>query len=82
MTAKKEVGWVITVDEAHQDVLNDLVEQLTDCGLRVERVLVALGQITGHADPECADRMAAVAGVSSVIAATEFRAAPPDAEIQ
>lgn len=80
--------WVITVDQAHLNRLDDVVEGLQSAGLRVDRVLHSLGQVSGRtesaedAESSPQQRLAAVTGVESAVASQKVRISPPDAEIQ
>jgi len=91
MSAKQ---WIITVEDDHQDGIDQVVAELESAGLVVDRVLRSLGQITGHTEdagaedevdaamaPE-AQVFSSVIGVASADGAQRHSIAPPDAEVQ
>jgi hypothetical protein len=59
-----------------------VAERLRAAGMTVERVLGAVGIITGSVDTERRATLAAVPGVVAVEPDRPVRLAPPDAEIQ
>ena len=59
-----------------------VAEQLRAAGMTVERVLGAVGVITGSVDAERRASLAAVPGVVAVEPDRPVRLAPPGAEIQ
>lgn len=87
-----EQQWIITVDEAHLEEIDQVVAELEAAGLVVERVLRSLGQVTGHTEAtpgvqtrttaEATPRFSAVSGVASADGAQRHHIAPPDAEVQ
>lgn len=85
--AMAEQEWVITVKDAHLHRLDEVVADLEAAGLRVERVLKMLGQVTGRTvttektPDEDRASLASAAGVASVDAAVQHRLRPaPDGE--
>lgn len=82
--------WVITVDDEHLSHIDDVVAQLQEAGLVVEKVLRSLGQITGYTEGTSVQsdevsgthRLSAVSGVASIDGAQRHSVAPPDAEVQ
>ncbi|GAB3843183.1 hypothetical protein [Nesterenkonia populi] len=84
--AEKE--WVITVKDDHLHRLDEVVAELEAAGLRVDRVLSLLGQVTGRTsmDEEAPDAgrasLCSALGVASVDAAVQHRLDPPDSAVQ
>ncbi|GAA1145275.1 hypothetical protein [Nesterenkonia lutea] len=87
--------WIITVDDDHLDAMDEVVAELREAGLVVDKVLRSLGQITGYTEEPTgsaaglsaqADRrrpdLSAVTGVASADGARRHNIAPPDAEVQ
>lgn len=85
--------WIVTVDDQHLDQLDEVVNQLKDAGMRVDRVLYSIGQITGctrlaeasgdtaTADP-IRERLTVITGVVSVDVVQQYDIGPPDSEVQ
>lgn len=65
--AGTDVAILVTVADAHLGALDDVRAQLQDAGMHVERVLGAVGVITGSAPPGWEDltRLDCVAGVEA-----------------
>jgi hypothetical protein len=59
-----------------------VADGLRAAGMTVERVLGAIGVVTGSVDSERREALAAVPGVGAVELDRPVRLAPPDAEIQ
>ena len=59
-----------------------VAEQLRAAGMTVERVLGAVGIVTGSVDSERRASLAAVPGVVAVEPDRPIQLAPPDAEVQ
>lgn len=76
-------SWVITVDDAHADRVEEVASRLRDAGVRVTRTLPNLGMIQGCTDTSCASTdLAGILGVASVDAEVTHRINPPDAQLQ
>lgn len=72
----------VTVDEAHAGAIDEVAARLRDAGMDVDRVLGAIGVITGSVAASHLHRVAAVDGVASVEEQAGFKLPPPDAEVQ
>jgi hypothetical protein len=72
----------VTVDDAHAGAMHEVAARLRDAGFTVDRVLGAIGVITGSVASSQLASIAAVDGVASVERQTTFQLAPPDAEVQ
>ncbi|WP_150462713.1 hypothetical protein [Nesterenkonia ebinurensis] len=83
-----EQEWVITVADADLYRIDEVVAELAAAGLKVERVLSALGQVTGRteltgqAEGSTRQMLAAVDGIASVDVSRRHRLRPPDSEVQ
>ncbi|MGH2901850.1 MAG: ketohydroxyglutarate aldolase [Solirubrobacteraceae bacterium] len=72
----------ITVADTHRGEIDEVAERLRAAGMEVERVLAAIGVITGAVDQPRLAELAAVVGVAGVQEQASFRLAPPDADVQ
>ncbi|SDC11404.1 hypothetical protein [Actinokineospora iranica] len=73
----------VTVDDDGLARLPEVVAALEAAGMRVERVLAAIGAVTGTAAPDAIGDLRAVAGVDGVEpASAPFRLPPPDSDVQ
>lgn len=70
----------VTVDDEHVATIEDVVDQLRERGMSVDRVLVNLGIVTGTA--ENVDALRDVAGILAVDNEGRMGVAPPGHEIQ
>ena len=72
----------VTVDEAHAGAIDEVAARLRAAGMDVDRVLGAIGVITGSVAASRLHLVEAVEGVASVEEQTSFKLPPPDAEVQ
>ncbi|PWW21257.1 hypothetical protein JD79_00385 [Geodermatophilus normandii] len=72
----------VTVDDGHLAELDSVASALRDSGMEVERVLGALGVITGQAPADARPSLLAVPGVTSVDEQLRVSLPPPDASVQ
>ena len=72
----------VTVDEAHAGAIDEVAARLREAGLRIDRVLPAIGVITGSVAASRLHLVEAVDGVAAVEEQTSFKLGPPDAEVQ
>ena len=72
----------VTVDEAHAGAIDEVAARLRDAGMTIDRVLEAIGVITGSVAASRLHLVEAVEGVASVEEQTSFELPPPDAEAQ
>ncbi len=76
----------VIVDQTHLRSITTVARSLEAKGMRVERVLTALGCITGSIPSGAARSMTSalrsVPGVASVDQELDYRIAPPDSEVQ
>ena len=72
----------VTVDEAHAGAIDEVAARLRDAGMDIDRVLGAIGVITGAVPASRLHVIEAVEGVASVEEQTSFKLPPPDAEVQ
>ncbi|MET1035456.1 MAG: hypothetical protein ABWX68_09495 [Arthrobacter sp.] len=72
----------VTVDAAHADRTAEVADQLRGAGMRVDRVLGALGLVTGEVDAEHRQGLAAVEGVAGVDDQLDVTIAPPESGLQ
>ena len=72
----------VTVDEAHAGAIDEVAARLRDAGMDVDRVLGAIGVITGSVAASRLHLVEAVEGVASVEQQTSFKLPPPDADVQ
>ena len=71
---------IVTVDDEHIAVLDDIVERLRERGMTVHDVLENTGIVTGSI--EDVDAIRDVEGVSSVDVDRQISIPPPDEDIQ
>ena len=72
----------VTVDEAHADTIDEVAARLRDAGMTIDRVLGAIGVITGSVAASRLHLVEAVEGVASVEEQTGFSLPPPDSDTQ
>jgi hypothetical protein len=72
----------VTVDEAHAGAIDEVAARLRDAGMDIDRVLGAIGVITGSVAASQIPLVEAAEGVASVEEQTSFKLPPPDAEVQ
>ena len=77
-----EVNVSVSVADDSMDRFSEVVRRLKDAGLDVEQELEEIGVVTGSIDPEKADSLREIEGVSHVERSREFRIAPPDSDVQ
>jgi hypothetical protein len=77
-----EVNVSVAVADGSMDRFSEVVRRLREAGLDVERELEEIGVVTGSIDPEKAESLREIEGVSHVERSREFRIAPPDSDIQ
>jgi hypothetical protein len=77
-----EVSVSVSVADGSMDRFPEVVRRLKDAGLDVEQELGEIGVVTGSIDPEKAESLRKIEGVSHVERSREFRIAPPDSDIQ
>ncbi|NOJ59486.1 ketohydroxyglutarate aldolase [Arthrobacter sp. 260] len=76
------MNFTVTVQDSHRSEIQDVAERLRARGLEVDRVLEAVGMITGSAPEDRQAELEAVDGVSSVDGEVRFLLPPPDSDIQ
>lgn len=70
----------VTVDEEHLATIDQVADQLRECGMEVDQVLGNIGMVIGTVrDP---DALRNVAGILTVDREEHKGVAPPDQEIQ
>jgi len=72
----------VLVDDENLHRLNDVVKQVKDVGMDVDRVLESSGVVTGSVDANKLKILKKVKGVSSIEEEREFQIAPPGSEVQ
>lgn len=72
----------VTVVEGHIYTTQQVAEQLRSNGMKVERVLDAVGIITGSAPDEARPALEALEGVASVDEEVRFQLPGPDDDVQ
>ena len=76
----------VTVDDAHLASISTVARALAAKGMRVDRVLAAVGCITGSfpsaLTASVTSALRSVPGVASIDPRVAFRTAPPDSDIQ
>jgi hypothetical protein len=77
-----EMNVSVSVAEGSMDRFSEVVRHLKEAGLDVEQELGEIGVVTGSIDPEKAESLREIEGVSHVERSREFRIAPPDSDIQ
>lgn len=77
-----EEAVTVTVAGDHIARLDSLAESLRAAGMTVDRVLDAVGVITGTLPAGRREAVEALPGVGAVETQTEYRLAPPDSDVQ
>ena len=77
-----EVNVSVSVADGSMNRFSEVVRRLKDAGLEVEQELEEIGVVTGSIDPEKAESLREIEGVSHVERSREYRIAPPDSDIQ
>lgn len=73
----------VVVDDQYAARMDEVVERLQSAGMRVEKVLGALGAVTGSAPLDQMATIAHIPGVSQVSQPRrQFRVPSPDSDIQ
>lgn len=72
----------VTVDGMYLRSINTVARSLEETGMRVERVMAAVGVITGSVESASVSTLSAIPGVASVDRDPGYQLAPPGAEIQ
>ena len=72
----------VTVADSHAGDVEEVAERLRRAGMQVDRVLPAIGIVTGSIDATAVSALAALPGVAAVEPQTGFQIAPPDADVQ
>lgn len=75
-------SWIITVTTSARGNLETVRTSVETCGFTVDRVLPALGQLSGRAPDAAVAEVAALQEVSSVDPDTSVNVVPPDSEVQ
>ncbi|WP_030338385.1 hypothetical protein [Streptomyces sp. NRRL S-1022] len=73
---------MVTVEDAHQERIKAVADQLRAAGMRVRQVLPTIGVITGTVSDSQRDAIGNVGGVARVEEQEAPQVPPPDAEIQ
>lgn len=76
------VEWVVTVEEAHRADLETVAVGLESAGLRVDRVLSAVGMVSGTAPADRREALLQAPGVSDAQIQRRFTISPPDSDVQ
>ncbi|WP_026552453.1 hypothetical protein [Arthrobacter sp. H20] len=76
------MNFTVTVDDLHRPAIQEVAERLRSCGLDVDRVLDAVGMITGSGPEDCRPELEAVEGVSSVDGEVRYLLPPPESDVQ
>lgn len=77
-----EVGVVVSVDDAHLDHLDQVVQDLRAAGLQVRDTLGGLGTVIGSVPAAQLSSLWSVDGVDSVERERSYGLPPPDADVQ
>lgn len=72
----------VTVDDRHLRSIGSVARSLEQTGMRVDKVMAAVGVITGSVDSGTESTLSRVPGVASVDRNVSYQLPPPDAEIQ
>jgi len=72
----------VSIEDQHLDRLDEVVERVKHAGMSVDRVMGAIGVLTGSIEPEKLDSLRGVAGVSHVEASRSYSIAPPESDVQ
>ncbi len=73
---------LVSIDDEHRSDPLAVVERLRAAGLEEDRIMPALGTVTGSIDPARVDALRAVDGVDEVEPARDHQLPPPDADLQ
>jgi hypothetical protein len=73
---------VVTVDDRHLTMIEDVAAGLRAVGLRVQQINRTTGTIIGSVAVDRRADLDVVQGVASIRPVTGFRVAPPDADVQ
>lgn len=76
------VSVIITVQEQYLNRVPQVVQELENAGLTVDRMLGTLGQVIGHVTELRVSGLSAVTGVDSVVPDRRIVIAPPESGIQ
>ncbi|MEQ3553797.1 hypothetical protein WIS52_25260 [Pseudonocardia nematodicida] len=71
---------LVSVADGHE--IDDVVAACTSAGMRVEKVLRAVGVVVGTCDGDRTTALSEVTGVGSVEPDREVRLPPPDSDVQ
>lgn len=72
----------VTVDDAHLRSIGTVARSLERTGMRVDRVMPAVGVITGSVDSAAESTLCAVPGVASVDRDTSYQLPAPGSGVQ
>lgn len=72
----------VTVDDSHLRSIGTVARSLERTGMRVDKVMAAVGVITGSVDSGTESTLTAVPGVASVDPDADYQIAPPDSDVQ
>ena len=72
----------VTVDDTHLRSIGTVARSLEQTGMRVDRVMAAVGVITGSVDSGTESTLSRVPGVASVDRDVNYQLPSPDAEVQ
>lgn len=72
----------VSVDDAHLELIDEVVGRLQAAGMLVEQVLRPIGVITGSVDSPVRETLGRLAGVAAVEPQRTFRLPPPGSEVQ
>ena len=71
----RQKRWTVCAPDAP---LDEVARKLREAGFVVDGMLTAIGCITGSAEPEVAERVRAIPGVTDVSEELSFDIGPPD----
>lgn len=77
-----EANVSVSVADASIDRFSEVVRRLEAAGLNIDQELKEIGVVTGSIDPEKAESLREIEGVSHVERSRDFQIAPPDSDIQ
>lgn len=72
----------VTVDDTHLRSIGTVARSLEQTGMRVDKVMAAVGVITGSVDSGTESTLSRVPGVASVDRNVGYQLPAPDAEVQ
>lgn len=72
----------VTVDDTHLRSIGTVARSLEQTGMRVDKVMAAVGVITGSVDSGAESTLSSVPGVASVDRDLSYQLPPPGSEIQ